>query len=257
MSEPVKMPKGDEPLTKTGPKIKGLPKKDEPLTPVQEMGAAGMGVNGPVGREKMKEKVAEQLVRMLVRRKIAEVVRKKAGGGGYVLYSPNKGKKKNPKPVATFPTKLAAKRAELARFPPKDPKKLTRLRKEVEKLMKDPKKRAEAEHRAQKAKGTDVGHHMPKAAHQKAVKHVRKEAFAHALEAAAVSAIIIQELKALKLKENVAVNNHWDLFIKKIAEKVAGRPNLEARVDEMCGAMMPMQLKLVRQLMGTKYRKLI
>jgi hypothetical protein len=232
------MPKGDEPISrpKGSKKIKGLPKGDEPLT---------------------KEDVAEALVRALVRKKISEVVRKKAGGGGFVLYAPNKGKKKNPKPVASFPTKLAAKRAELARFPPKDPKKLLRLRKEVEKLMKDPKKRAEAELRAQKQKGTDVGHHMGKKAHRQAVKGVRKEAIQHALESAAVSAIIIQELRALKLKENVVVDNHWDLFIKKIAEKVAGRPNLESRVDEMVGAMGPMQLKLVRRLMGTKYRKLI
>ena len=44
--------------------------------------------------------------------RISEIVRKKAGGGGYNLYSPNKGKKKNPKPVGEFPTRIAAKRAE-------------------------------------------------------------------------------------------------------------------------------------------------
>jgi hypothetical protein len=107
--------------------------------------------------------IREDVVREMIRNKINEVVRKKAGGGGYVLYAPNKGKKKHSKPVAAFPTRLAAKRAELARFPPKDPKKLQRLRKEIEKLLKDPKKRAEAERRALKARGTDIHHHAGKA----------------------------------------------------------------------------------------------
>lgn len=80
-----------------------------------------------------------------IRSMVREVVRKKAGGGGYVLYGPNKGKKKNPKPAGEFPTRLAAKRAELARFPPKDPEQLKKARKRLDKLLKDPKKRAAAE----------------------------------------------------------------------------------------------------------------
>lgn len=99
------------------------------------------------------DEVRHHVVRELVRKKVREVVRKKAGGGGFMLYSPNKGKKKNPKPVGHFPTKLAAKRAELARFPPKEPGKLSRLRKEVDRLMKNPKKRAEKEKAASKVKG--------------------------------------------------------------------------------------------------------
>lgn len=93
-------------------------------------------------------------VRELVRKRVKEVVRKKAGGGGFVLYSPNRGKKKAPKPVGEFPTKLGAKRAELARFPPKDPGKLARLRREVDKLVKNPKKAAEKERQAAREKGT-------------------------------------------------------------------------------------------------------
>lgn len=77
-------------------------------------------------------------VRELVRKKVREVVRKKEGGGGYVLYAPNKGKKGKPKAVGTFPTKLGAKRAELARNPPKDPQVLGRLRKYVKRLTKKP-----------------------------------------------------------------------------------------------------------------------
>lgn len=99
--------------------------------------------------------IREHAVRKLVELKVKEVVRKKSGGGGYVLYSPNKGKKQPAKPVGTFPTKLGAKRAELSRYPPKEPAKLKRLRKEVDRLLKDPKKRAEREKTANKQKGTD------------------------------------------------------------------------------------------------------
>jgi len=110
----------------------------------------------------MPDEVA-QLMRMfmareLIKHKVKEVVRKKAGGGGYNLYAPNPGKKGTSKSVGSFPTKLGAKRAELARFPPKEPGKLQRLRKEVDKLQKDPKKAAEKEKAASKKKGTDKGH---------------------------------------------------------------------------------------------------
>lgn len=103
--------------------------------------------------------VAEQIrmhaIREVVKQRVKEVVRKKPGGGGYVLYSPNQGKKKNPKPVGHFPTKLAAKRAELARFAPRDPAKLQRLRKDIDKTGKDPKKRANKETQASKTKAKE------------------------------------------------------------------------------------------------------
>lgn len=86
-----------------------------------------------------------EAIRQMVRAKIAEVVRKKSGGGGFKLYAPNSGKKKDAKPVGEFPTKLQAKEAELQRFPPKDPEQLKRARKRLEKLKKDPKKRIEKE----------------------------------------------------------------------------------------------------------------
>jgi hypothetical protein len=84
-------------------------------------------------------------LRAMVRQVVREIVRKKEGGGGYVLYGPNKGKKKDAKPAGEFPTRLAAKRAELARFPPKNADQLKKMRKRIEKLTKDPKKRADAE----------------------------------------------------------------------------------------------------------------
>ncbi len=84
-------------------------------------------------------------LRDAVRDMVREVVRKKEGGGGYVLYGPNKGKKKAAKPAGEFPTRLAAKRAELARFPPKDADQLKKARTRLDKLNKDPEKRAAAE----------------------------------------------------------------------------------------------------------------
>ena len=102
--------------------------------------------------EPVVSRMKEKIVREIVRGRVKEIVRKKPGGGGYVLYSPNKGKKNNAKAVGSFPTKLGAKRAELARFPPKDPSKLGRLRKSVDKMLKDPKKAAVAARKDAEAK---------------------------------------------------------------------------------------------------------
>ncbi len=115
-------------------------------------GVAAMGANGPSGRDPRREAVRKAVMDM-----IREVVRKKKGGGGYALYAPNKGKKRSPKPVGEFPTRLAAKNAELARFPPKDPEQLKKMRSRLDKLKKDPKKRAEAEKR-----DLSGGHKPPK-----------------------------------------------------------------------------------------------
>lgn len=128
-------------------------KKDPNGEIVPEMGVAGIaGMQLPLSDEQRMAAIRE-----LIRNKVREVVRKKAGGGGYVLYAPNKGKKGRARGVGTFPTKLGAKRAELARFPPKDPGKLKRLRREVDRLVKNPKKAAEREKNAMKQKGTDKG----------------------------------------------------------------------------------------------------
>lgn len=108
------------------------------------------------GIDSTADDVKDYIIRMLVSNKIKEVVRKKPGGGGYVLYSPNKGKKNKAKDVGNFPTKLGAKRAELQRFPPKDPQKLARLRKQIDRLMKDPKKAAEKERAAAKEKHESI-----------------------------------------------------------------------------------------------------
>lgn len=113
-------------------------------------GASLVGYQEPVDEYRMRLKAA-------IREMVREVVRKKAGGGGYVLYGPNKGKKKQAKPVGEFPTRLAAKRAELARFPPKDPEQLKKARKRLDKLLKDPKKRQDAEKRELIKKPKRVG----------------------------------------------------------------------------------------------------
>lgn len=94
--------------------------------------------------------IRDNVLKEFVRSKMREIVRKKPGGGGYVLYAPNPKKKGPAKQVATFPTKLGAKRAELARFPPDDPTRLNKLRAQVSKLLKDPKKRKDYERIATK-----------------------------------------------------------------------------------------------------------
>lgn len=63
--------------------------------------------------------VREFFVREIVRRKLNEVIKKKVGGG-YVLMSPKrKGKKAHA--MGTYSSRLAAQKAQFARFPPKDP----------------------------------------------------------------------------------------------------------------------------------------
>ncbi len=109
-------------------------------------GSIGAGPQLPLGE------LGLEHFRALVNKRLSEIVRKKEGGGGYNLYSPNKGKRKKSKPVGEFPTRLAAKRAELARFPPKDPEQLKRARKRLDKLAKDPKKRQDAERKELSAK---------------------------------------------------------------------------------------------------------
>lgn len=128
--------------------------------------------------DKFATRVKEKVVREVIRSRIKEVVRKKPGGGGYVLYSPNKGKKAKSRAVGSFPTKLGAKRAELARFPPKDEYKLKRLRREIDKLMKDPKKQAERE--------------KPKAV--KAVAKAKKESVDISVLRTAVAALVKESL---------------------------------------------------------------
>lgn len=111
------------------------------VSPTKESSSGGVaGFQAPMGGK------GDEL-REMIRQAFHEIVRKKEGGGGYVLYGPNKGKKKQAKPAGEFPTRLAAKRAELARFPPKDADQLKKTRKRIDKLTKDPKKRAEAEKR--------------------------------------------------------------------------------------------------------------
>lgn len=129
------------------------------------------GVGGIAGMQApMTDEERMNAVREMIKAKVREVVRKKAGGGGYVLYAPNKGKKGKAKSLGSFPTKLGAKRAELSRFPPKDPAKLKRLRREVDRLTKDPKKAADREKTAMKQKGTDMGDKKPTAPKKKSVK---------------------------------------------------------------------------------------
>lgn len=224
--------------------------------------------------ELVADAVREHVVRSVVRRKIREVVRKKAGGGGYVLYAPNRGKKNPSQPIATFPTKLAAKRAELARVPPKDPKKLTRLRKEVAKLMKDPKKRAEAEKRAQAVPGTDLPQSKPKKpAKEKgrktpprprkpkkpaAAPAAKKESFNRAeVEAAILSEAVIRGVRA-RLSEGLfreeRQDSEWDEVIGKISDRVLmsdrGYQRVQRHLQAATEGALSKAVRIVQKMLG-------
>ena len=198
--------------------------------------------------------VREQVVREVVRKKIGEVVRKKAGGGGFTLYAPNKGKKHGAKPAGTFPTKLAAKRAELARFPPKDPNKLQRLRKEVDKLMKDPKKRAEAEAKARKAKGTDFGkHHKAGKARGKHFEGYSRDL----VERAILSETVIKNIKEGLFREE-APASQWDEFIGKVSQNVVkgdkSYQRIQKRLEAATEEAMAKALKIIQKQLGPEAR---
>ena len=161
----------------------------------------------------------------------------------------NKGKKHQSKPVGQFPTKLAAKRAELARFPPKDPKKLQRLRKEVDKLMKDPKKRAEAELRAMKQKGTDQPHVAKKARGKKFGESVSRDM----VERAILSAAAVKTLREGLFREESPASQ-WDEFIGKISDKVVkGDRNyqrIQKRLEMATSAAMAKAMKIIQKQLG-------
>ena len=196
--------------------------------------------------------VREEVVRQTVRNKIAEVVRKKKGGGGYVLYAPNKGKKKQSHPVGSFPTKLAAKRAELARFPPKDAGKLRRLRKEVDKLMKDPKKRADSEKKAQKTKGTVT------AASMAAKPKVKKESYSREMMEAAILSKVINNQVKKNLTEGLfreeRQGSEWDEFIGKISNKAlqsdTGFRRLQAQIEKATQQSLGQATKVIQRALG-------
>lgn len=198
--------------------------------------------------------VREEVTRAAVRQKISEVVRKKAGGGGFVLYAPNKGKKKASHPVATFPTKLAAKRAQLARFPPKDPKKLARLRKEIARLMKDPKKRAEAERRAAKQKGTDSDMWR----HPATTPRPKKESFDRELVERAIIAEAVNTAIKTRLTEGLFKEedqpSKWDDYIGKIASNVLtgdrGYRNIQKKMMTATEGALSQALKIIQRQIG-------
>jgi len=195
--------------------------------------------------------IREHVVRQAVRQKLREVVRKKAGGGGYTLYAPNRGKKHGAKPVATFPTRLAAKRAELARFPPKDPKKLVRLRKEIEKMLKDPKKRAEAERRAMKTRGTDVGKH-----------HKAGRARGHHFENKIIAKILSNGVRARVMNEGLfkedAPGSDYDEFVSKISDRSLkgdkGFQRVMAKFNQEVQNTLSKSLKIVQKEIGANAR---
>jgi hypothetical protein len=170
-----------------------------------------------------------------------EVVRKKAGGGGYVLYSPNQGKKRQSKAVGNFPTKVGAKKAELARFPPKDPGKLKRLRKEVDRLLKDPKKRAEKEKSAEKEKGVRPAHYKEKPKAKKESVSLtsapdEKELAADGPEGMAMLAAVVGQMVQESLFHEEKTGSDWDNYITKLSKQAVTSDkkfqNLQKGIDK-------------------------
>lgn len=213
------------------------------------------------------EAAKEAAVREMVRNKMKEVVRKKAGGGGYVLYSPNQGKKKAAKPVGNFPTKLGAKKAELSRFPPKDPGKLKRLRKEVDRLLKDPKKRAEKEKTASKEKGTDSGH---KEAPKKAPPKSKKESIAitvtpNAREIAAdgpEGIALLQAAIGMLVNESLfheeKTGSNWDEYITRLSKQALSSDkkfqSLQKNIDKKTEKVLKDALGAISKAVGKKVK---
>jgi hypothetical protein len=212
--------------------------------------------------------VKEHAVREMVRNKMKEVVRKKSGGGGYVLYSPNQGKKKPSKAVGNFPTKVGAKKAELARFPPKDPGKLKRLRKEVDRLLKDPKKRAEKEKSAAREKGTDDG--RKKAAPAPKKKETKKESVAVTVapdvkEIAAdgpEGMALLQAAIGLLVNESLfheeKTGSNWDEYITRLSKQALSSDKkfqaLQKNIDKKTEKVLKDALAAVQKAVGKKVK---
>lgn len=107
---------------------------------VTEMAAAGGATIGPIrplGSEEELPEHTERALRLLVRSKLHEIVKKK--DGRYFVYPPKKKGEKKKKPIGrSFETKHAAKKAELSRFPPKDKATAERKKKQLAKAEKEP-----------------------------------------------------------------------------------------------------------------------
>jgi len=145
--------------------------------------------------EMIKKGFAENALRQVIRSKVREIVRKKQGGEGYVLYAPNPGKKQGSKEVGEFPTKLAARRSELSRFPPRDPSKLAAMKKDVEQLRKHPEKAAEKEK-------------DPKTKAPASKKHGKKESLNRLV--ASITESIFREEKS---------GSSWDEYVSKLSKQ--------------------------------------
>ena len=138
-----------------------------------------------------------------------------------------------------------AKRAELARFPPKDPGKLSRLRKEISKMIANPKKANAVEKRATHAKKYE------NAAHD-----------AHLVESLIIVKLIVDGVKRRTIGEGLykedAQPSQWDEFIKKVSGKALENDKGFQRVMSKLDAAMDMtfkkSLKLIQKELGAAGR---
>jgi hypothetical protein len=201
--------------------------------------------------EEVVNNIRNHVIRETIRKKIKEIVRKKAGGGGYVLYSPNKGKKREARPVGDFPTKIGAKQAELQRFPPKDMNKLKRLRLQIARLMKDPKKRAEKEREWAKEKGVERKKARPIA------NKTRKEGLDNIREA--LSKVILESLFN-ESSANSKKESSWEDYLSGISKQVIAADkklqNLQRNIEKKTQAMLDDAFKVIGKSIDKKAVKL-
>ncbi|MHB8407940.1 MAG: hypothetical protein ACYDHY_07640 [Acidiferrobacterales bacterium] len=177
--------------------------------------------------------IREHLIREVVANRVKEVVRKKKDGNAYVLYRPNTGKKGSPKPVATYPTKLAAKRAELAKYPPKDAGKKARLSREIQKLQ---------HAKDEKGKGKESGtpeDFKARAAREKA----KKEEFLRPL----IASFVMESL----IKEDA---QEWIQFLNRVPKAALAKDkkfaSLQKKVDKTAEKTLDLAFKSIVRSVG-------
>lgn len=203
----------------------------------------------------------EAIARILIRGKIEELVRKK--NGKFVLYAPNRGKKHQARVNAEFPSELAAKRAELSRFPPKDPKKLGALRKRIEKLSNGPKKSTT------KSEVSEIAAAASKILlERRVITHLLVRDVAARLDGAPMiegkgwddyvdrlSNRIVKSDPGLKRIEKAAARAQ-NSAEKKIASSKRDRylNRLEKQIDSIVSKLTPLGVNMLRRLLQQKYR---
>jgi len=227
----------------------------------------------------------EAIARRVARSKIEELVRKKKGGG-WVLYAPKKGKGKEAKRGGEFTSQLAAKRAELSRFPPKDPKKLAKLKKQVDRLNKDPKARSNSKQDKGSSKKESAAR-LPdgSGAFVGTVGEQASLASKELLEARIIAHLVRGAIERNLAGGPLTEGKGWDDYVDKLSNKIikgdsglkraqlaiaraadaAGRraaekkrdkymDRLEKKIESLIAGLSPVGMDMLRDLLARKHR---